>query len=239
MPSSPIAPFAHQTLHERLADHIAGLILSGDMPAGQPIPSERELAERFQVSRSAVRDAVRMLAARGLVDVRHGVGTIVTEDGQAPYQESLELLLRRGRYSRLELLDLRRHIEVQVAARLASRPEADMLAHLWARLRALQSAVEAGDRALAEARHLEFHLALAQGTANRALIDVVQPPIRVTFDLTMTPQLRTSAPAWDEYADHADLLEAIAAGRVEGARQLMAAHLDAAWSGVADTPADP
>ena len=74
MSPSPIAPFAHKTLHERLAEHIEELILNGDMPAGQPIPSERELAERFQVSRSAVRDAVRMLAARGLVEVRHGVG---------------------------------------------------------------------------------------------------------------------------------------------------------------------
>ena len=228
MSSSPITPFAHKTLHERLAEHIEELILHGDMSAGQPIPSERELAERFQVSRSAVRDAVRMLAARGLVEVRHGVGTIVTQNGEEPYQASLELLLRRGQYTRLELLDLRRHIEVQLAARLASRPETAILAGLRARLHALQEAVEAGDRQQAEMRHLEFHLALAQGSGNRALIDVIGPLIRVTFDLTMTPQLRASAPDWGEYANHASLVERIAAGDVDGARRVMSAHLDAA-----------
>ena len=67
-------------------------------------------------------------------------------------------------------------------------------------------------------RHLAFHLALAEGSGNRALIDVIGPLIRVTFDLTMTAQLRASAPIWDEYADHAGLLERIAAGDVEGAR---------------------
>lgn len=224
-----IAPFTHKTLHERLADLLEELIVTGELRAGSPIPSERELAERFQVSRAAVRDATRLLAARGLVAVRRGVGTIVTSGGAGFYRDSLKLLFRRGDYSRDDLLDLRRHIEVELAARLAESgaPAAvDRLASLVAEMRA---AIDTQDRQTVELYHLQFHLALAEATGNQALQDVIGPLIGITFDLTMTDALRSSPPTWDEYVDHAAIVEAIRAGDVEGARRAMRCHLDAVY----------
>jgi DNA-binding FadR family transcriptional regulator len=228
MSPAGIAPFPHQTLHAQLADHLEHLIVSGEFDAGTPIPSERDLAERFQVSRAAVRDATRMLAARGLVEVRQGVGTIVTADGEKLYQSSLYLLFRRGHYTRADLLDLRRHIETELAARVCEQRSADAIAQLRSHIQAMQQAVDAGNRERAEARHREFHLALAQAAGNPALVDVMGPLISVTFELTMTDTLRTNKPVWSEYADHAELLECMEAGDVEGARRVMRRHLDAA-----------
>src|SRR4029077_2578938 len=82
-----------------LSDQVAGVlaerVLTGAWPAGHRLPSEPELVETFGVSRSVVRDAVRSLAARGLVEVRQGYGTVVRGEPEEPYADALlDLLVR-------------------------------------------------------------------------------------------------------------------------------------------------
>lgn len=78
-----------------MADELTEAIVSGELPPGAMLPIEPQLAARFGVSRAVVRDATRMLAARGLVDAQHGRGVFVTESGLAPFSEALQLALRR------------------------------------------------------------------------------------------------------------------------------------------------
>jgi len=84
-----------QTLAEQVAEAIKESILSGDWEPGAALPTEPELAEAFGVSRAVVRDATRMLAARGLVEAQHGRGVFVTESQVAAFGEALLLALRR------------------------------------------------------------------------------------------------------------------------------------------------
>ncbi len=84
-----------QTLAEQVADTIKESILNGDFVPGEALPTEPELAEAFGVSRAVIRDATRMLAARGLVEAQHGRGVFVTESQVTAFGDALLLALRR------------------------------------------------------------------------------------------------------------------------------------------------
>ena len=73
----PIA--APRRLHEHVVDALVRGIVTGELPTGSALPPEPEMSARFGVSRSVVREAMRVLDGKGLIDVRHGSGTRVTE----------------------------------------------------------------------------------------------------------------------------------------------------------------
>jgi GntR family transcriptional regulator, transcriptional repressor for pyruvate dehydrogenase complex len=89
-------PVKKQTLPEQMAETIKELILSGELEAGDTLPTEPELCEQFGVSRAVVRDATRILMALGLVEVKHGSGVYVTESQSAAFGEALLIALRRS-----------------------------------------------------------------------------------------------------------------------------------------------
>lgn len=85
-----------QTLAEQVVVAIEDSILAGEWQAADPLPTESELSDQFKVSRAVIRDATRMLAAKGLVDVQHGRGVFVTESQAEAFGEALLLALRRA-----------------------------------------------------------------------------------------------------------------------------------------------
>lgn len=88
-------PIKRETLADRLAQEITELILSGSIGPGTALPPEPSLAAQYGVSRSVVRDATRLLAARGLVEIRHGKGVFVTASQKEPFADAFLLALRR------------------------------------------------------------------------------------------------------------------------------------------------
>lgn len=89
-------PVKKTTLAEKLAEETTALILSGDLQSGSALPTEVELADQYGVSRAVVRDATRMLMARGLVEVQHGKGVFVTSTQNSAFGEALLLALKRA-----------------------------------------------------------------------------------------------------------------------------------------------
>jgi DNA-binding FadR family transcriptional regulator len=89
-------PIKKRTMAEQMADTIKELILSGELKAGESLPTEPELSEQFEVSRAVVRDATRILMALGLVEVRHGSGVYVSESQADAFGEALLIALRRA-----------------------------------------------------------------------------------------------------------------------------------------------
>src|SRR5687768_13788307 len=116
-------PFIGRTgsLSQRVADELTERILAGSWDAGTRLPSEPELSAQFGVSRSVVRDAVRALQARGLVDVRQGFGTVVRKPSDEPYAEALFELLVRTDLTIGDLVAAREPLEVAVAELAAKR----------------------------------------------------------------------------------------------------------------------
>lgn len=114
-------PFKRETLADRLADEISELILSGSLEPGATLPTEVQLADRYGVSRAVVRDATRLLSARGLVDVRHGRGVFVTSSQDEAFGDALLLALRRDGATAWDLEEFERLFFPAVLSLVCSR----------------------------------------------------------------------------------------------------------------------
>lgn len=136
-------PVVIQRRHEVVVEQIVAQIMSGSLEPEALLPTENELAQQFAVSRTVIREAVRVLVGKGLVAVRHGSGMQVQPTDQWNYLDPLLLFeqIRAGHDETLltELLELRRVVEVEVAALAAVRRTAQdlhVLQEMVARMRA-------------------------------------------------------------------------------------------------------
>src|ERR671924_1595680 len=115
-------------LYEEVVGQLHQLIDDGRLKAGDRLPSERELAETFRVSRSSVREAIKTLENEGLVITRPGSGTFITAVDVEALIQPLASLLSRGKDALLDLFEMRRLVEPSIAALAAERaPSADIL----------------------------------------------------------------------------------------------------------------
>ena len=224
----PIKP--KERLYQEIVDQIQQQILSGALKPGDQIPAERDLAERFGVSRTAVREAIKSLTEKGLIEVFVGRGTFVTNLSPDRVVESMTLLLRNEPHTIASLQEARELLEVPTA-RLAAERRSD--AHV-ARLRAISAELEE-ERSISPRLidgDTEFHVEVARATGNPVLVLLSQTIVallrterlyREDFDLSSLPSA---------LADHRDIVEAIADGDGNRAADAMRDHL----SRVALTP---
>jgi GntR family transcriptional repressor for pyruvate dehydrogenase complex len=204
-------------LSEEVSEHILAMIDEGEVAVGGQLPTEGELVEMFNVSRTSVREAVKSLAAVGVLEIRPGMGTFVVGARPGP------LRTLPGHRSRpldksdlLELLEFRRIFEPEAAALAASRATPEDLDEMHRCVEELESGVAAGIR---PPEDLGFHLALARATKNGAVVDVSSLTIRFyEQDVYMPDDL--------DVEGHREIYEAIKNGDPDAARQAMSAHLE-------------
>src|SRR6266849_2452660 len=111
-------------LYEQIIEQIEGSILSGELKAGDQLPAERELAQKFGVSRTAVREAVKALREKGLVEAYSGRGTFITNGTSQAIRQSLDLMIRINQQEgSANLAELRLVLEPEIAALAAMRVE--------------------------------------------------------------------------------------------------------------------
>ncbi len=211
-------------LVDRVVNEIQGLIVGGQLKPGAKLPPERELADKLGVSRTVIREAVRILVAKGLLETKPGVGTIVRHVTRDQIVEPLNLLvqIRNGGVSFEELHQVRSILEVEIAGLAASQAtEADI-----AELEQLVAAMEAtqNDTDVFAARDTDFHQALARMTYN-PLLGLLLGVIRDLLEDYIALVTRHIDPARHVLPYHRQILERVAAKDVEGARQAMRAHL--------------
>lgn len=212
------------TLSDRVAGSITEAIVSGRLQPGERLQSERELGERFGVSRTVIREAIRSLSAHGLVESHPGRGMIVAKVGPEAVNRLMTLFLRgNGAIDYSKVHEVRSALEVEMTGTAAARAsEGDV-----ARLRELLAQLgEAGGNAERAAElDIEFHQAIAAATQNElfavmlgSIGDVLRESREVAF----------RAPGMLEYAleAHGSILEAIEAHDEEAARTAMRAHLE-------------
>ncbi len=212
------------TLRGRTAEHLANLILSGVFPAGEYLPPEDELTRRLGISRTAYREAICRLEAQGLVEVRHGVGTLVTDRSREAVAGSLLLLLRRRASATADLLEARQILETETAALAAQRVTEEDLAALDAALDAMRRPGTTPEEYTAGDLH--FHLALALASHNEvlaALAESLRGALHDAIAATFAIDGRTER----RLRDHERILQAVRARDPLAARQAMATHLDA------------
>jgi GntR family transcriptional regulator, transcriptional repressor for pyruvate dehydrogenase complex len=158
-------------VYEEVAARIERLILDGTLKPGDKLPSERDLAERFDVSRSAVREAIRALELKGFVEPRPGEGTVILNPTFDSLLNPLASLLGQKRELVAELLDVRTMIEPPLAARAARHATAEDLAHLEEILR--RHTERASREELAIEEDSEFHYTVARAARNSVILKVL------------------------------------------------------------------
>lgn len=206
----------------RLAAQIHALVAQGEFAVGQRLPAERALAERFDVSRTSVREAIIALELQGVVEVRGGSGIYVCEsgaDGQVAMQEP-----GAGPF---ELLRARCLVESEIAAlAAATRSDAD-LDRIFEALTAMRDRMTDKD-ANAEADR-RFHLCIAQSTGNSVLLATVTSmwdQARGPIWQKMEQHFHTQALRQASQADHQRIFGALVARDAAQARQAMRDHLE-------------
>ena len=166
-----IAPIRKTRVAEEIADRIRMLILDGTFPPGRPLPAERQLAERFGVSRGSVRDAFRTLETIGLLVTRHGQGTFPQELDVDRLVAPLASVLSYRHDLQDELLDVRRMFEPAVARVAATRATDGDVADLQRILDAQRKKLKTGRSAIVE--DTAFHQVLARATRNRVVVSLM------------------------------------------------------------------
>ena len=218
--------FERVTREPRLSDKVAEMmrqtILSRQLAPGTPLPSERELGEQFGVSRTVIREAVRALAAKGIVEVRSGSGLRVASVDEATALESLSWFIRGGQLEYPKVHEVRSTIEVEMAGLAAERRTDDELRAMreaHARFEAFIADVEK-----AAAADVEFHALIARATQND-LFSVLLGSIGDAL-IEIRHETLAGGSGQETIDAHVLILDRIAARDAEGARAAMRAHLD-------------
>lgn len=216
-----------ERLSDRVADEIQELIVERKLQLGDRLPAERELGEAFGVSRTVIREAIRALVAKGLLDVQPGNGTVVRQPSPSMVSDALAYVLRGtpGGIPFRHAHELRCILEPEIAFRAAERRTEDDLAALEHQLeRMLVSEIDW------VAADVAFHAALAQAAHNPIfgiVLDSIQDVLLEIRRLgALLPETRVNGAR-----HHRAILEAVAAGDAEAARAAMMAHLkQAEWT---------
>lgn len=153
-------------LSDQLAQTLEQQILDGVYAVGERLPSERQMAEDFGVSRPSVRDALSTLAARQLIETRHGGGHYVSEQLHADFLSLWQNLLARHEYMELDVLEFRRAFDGVMAGLAAERATETDLERIHFRLMQMDSAAQTENVALQSEADVGFHQAIAEASHN-------------------------------------------------------------------------
>ncbi len=217
------SPVQSSRLYEQIVEQIERLILDGKLRPGDQLPSERELAEQFSVSRTAVREAVKALREKGLVEIETGRGTFITHSVSKAFRRSLGWMVRSGAGSRLaDLVQVRAILEPEIAALAAEMATGADIECLERAVDVMDSAIENAD-VYVEA-DLEFHLALAGATQNQLIPTLIDPIVDLLREQRKRIFLVEGGAQRGQY-HHKCILEAVRQRDPAAARQAMQAHL--------------
>jgi GntR family transcriptional repressor for pyruvate dehydrogenase complex len=210
-------------LYEQIVQQIEESITSGELKEGDQLPAERELAQQFGVSRTAVREAVKTLREKGLVEAYPGRGTFITNGTARSIQQTLDRMIRSGQAEgTVHLTEVREILEPEIAALAAQRVDEEMLS-------AMREAIAVMDVARKDSEEfiegdLDFHLALAEAAGNPLILSLIDSIVGLLREQRTRTYFVEGGPERGQY-HHRRILEAIEHRDAVGAREAMRAHL--------------
>lgn len=221
-----------------IADQLVSLILAEFTP-GSSIPSEADLAAQYDVSRLTVREAVKMVAGRGLLELARGRRAVVREPSGAAFGDFLATIMMRDPKGLFDLIEVRQALEIQSANFAAKRANRAGIAAIEHALEGMERAASDMARETGEAREaaerrfhkfdVGFHEALALASGNRMftyLIEAMAVPLQDSFTLSMRGhEMRGHLPE-HTIAAHRRILDYVREGDGRGAAQAMRSHLE-------------
>ena len=220
-PEMGIAPIKSTRIYQEIVRQVKSMIAEGRLKSGDQLPPERDLAEKFVVSRTSVREALRALESLGLVEIRPGEGTFVREVSVESLIEPLALVMLSQREALGELFEARQLIEPALAARRATPEDV----HEMERILESQAKEVASGRTGLE-QDAEFHAAIGAAAHNRAITRIAHAVMDLLRQ-SREESLNTPGRPDRSHNDHRRVLAAIRNRDEPAARQAMIEHLQA------------
>src|SRR5699024_2783193 len=219
-------PIKTKKIYEEITDHIINRVKQGELVSGDRLESVEKLAEAFDVSRSAVREALSGLRAMGLVEMRQGEGTFITSFDASSFSLPAVTALIMKRNDLKELAQVRRMLEIETVGLAAeNRTESD--------LNPINDALNfmprgKGARKLREQADLACHLAIADAKHNKMLMNLQQGVADFTLEFvreTRRVVVYTEDGVDRLYREHEQIYNAIKNQDIEKAQAAMRHHL--------------
>jgi GntR family transcriptional repressor for pyruvate dehydrogenase complex len=212
------------SLPQLVVDELLADVERGDIRSGQTLPPESELAAKFGVSRAVVREALKSLQARGLVEVVNGVGSVVRGMTSMPLAQYFTFAERLSEVSIQELLEVRRGLEVEAASLAATRAQADEIAGLGSLVDSMAGSLR--EPAVFSDFDTAFHVAIARASRNPMLVllvEAIRVPLRRSVEEGLTNWIRTGEVDTVRQI-HADVFESIRSRDPDRAAKAMDVH---------------
>lgn len=219
-------PIKPKKIYEEIVDQIKKMMAEGDLNPGDRLLSEREFAEKLQVSRASVREALSALEMMGFVEIRTGEGTFVKQACVDDIIQPLAMFISIDRGSFSEIFEMRKIIEAAAAGLAAERATEEEVKKIEEALKKMVAAIQ--DTEQGEYSDTAFHYAIAEGTHNNWLIRLMLT-ISDSFHRTVTAARRRlflKPGNVEKLANqHKKIYEAIRDRKPELAKQAMLEHL--------------
>ncbi|HWR39896.1 MAG TPA: FadR/GntR family transcriptional regulator [Patescibacteria group bacterium] len=219
-------PVKTKKVYEEIIEQIKALIIEGKLQPGDKLLSERELSEKFNVSRASVREAFSALEMMGVITIRPGEGSFVRQVSVEGMLEPLNFFLQVEFDDIMQLLEVRKMLEVEIVSLAASRATPIDIQAMQQALNSMVAAINSGD--IGDAADAAFHYAIVQAAHNPVLNTVMNAISEI-----MTKTYRASrqklylVPNMPEtlYKNHYGIYEAVVAKDPKLAMKRMRAHL--------------
>ncbi len=221
---------SHQAFHavhrsrvsQEIVAQVQDLVTSGRLRPGDRLPAERDLAQRLDVSRSTVREALRALESLGLVEVRAGQGAFLAERATGPGGAPLTGSLLKAWDDQHRLFEVRRVIEPDLAALAARRATAGHIEQMRAALGEQKRQIQRGRTGIQA--DTSFHILLAEATGNAILLQIMRSLLETLGKSREASLQRGSRPA-QSLEQHQAILRAIEARDPKLAERQMLEHI--------------
>jgi len=174
-----------QKLSDVITEKLESMILDGSWLAGEQLPSERELAQQFSVSRPSLREAIQNLHARGLVTRKQGGGTFISATLNAAMTDPLLALVAERPETQFDLLEFRHALEGMAAYYAALRGQPEDISAIRQALVAVTQQHQDSDRQQEAEALGEFYLTMARASHNMVLVHVMR-----TMQLMLVENIR-------------------------------------------------
>ena len=217
-----IEPVKSTRIYEEIVRQVKQLIAEGKLKSGDRLPPERDLAEKFVVSRTSVREALRALQSRGLIDIRAGEGAFIRDISVDALIEPLALVILPHREAVGELFEARRLLEPAIAALAARRATREELTEMERILEEQAKEVSQGHTGVAQDTAL--HSTIANSAHNRAITRIVSALMDLLTQ-SREESLHTPGRPTRSHEDHRQILDAIRRRDEVAAHRAMLDHL--------------
>jgi GntR family transcriptional repressor for pyruvate dehydrogenase complex len=224
--SFKIVGVKRRRVHEPVADQIRQAIFRGLIAPGHKLPPEREMAEQFQTSRVALREALRALEKEGLITVKRGAGggAFVADFDKAlnALADSLNTVVKLGSAKSANLTEMRSILEPEITRLATLRAAPADLAAIEAVVVAQEQELATGE--LSRKLDMEFHRCIAEA-AHNPVMNIVVNAVNQSIRDSILRSKRTQEMRNRVVSYHRNIFEAVRSGNADVARQIMSAHV--------------